>query len=85
MLGVPSEIYSYGTQYWLIIVPVILMAFVVSRVYLPVFSALNVGSSYEVCIHIEVVIFLKIRRLTRITNKTLLIKNRTQDIFAVLI
>lgn len=49
MLGVPSEIYSYGTQYWLIIVPVILMAFVVSRVYLPVFTALNVGSSYEVC------------------------------------
>ncbi|XP_018804423.1 PREDICTED: sodium-coupled monocarboxylate transporter 2-like isoform X2 [Bactrocera latifrons] len=47
MLGVPSEIYSYGTQYWLIIVSVILMAFVVSRVYLPVFTALNVGSSYE--------------------------------------
>ncbi|XP_036345374.1 sodium-coupled monocarboxylate transporter 1-like, partial [Rhagoletis pomonella] len=49
MLGVPSEIYTYGTQYWLIIVPIILMAFVVSKVYLPVFSTLNVGSSYEVC------------------------------------
>ncbi|XP_054742352.1 sodium-coupled monocarboxylate transporter 2 isoform X1 [Anastrepha obliqua] len=47
MLGVPAEIYSYGTQYWLIIVPVILMAIVVSKVYLPVFSTLNVGSSYE--------------------------------------
>ncbi|XP_067624951.1 sodium-coupled monocarboxylate transporter 2 [Eurosta solidaginis] len=47
MLGVPSEVYNYGTQYWLIIVPIILMTLVVSKVYLPVFSVLNVGSSYE--------------------------------------
>ncbi|XP_018804431.1 PREDICTED: sodium-coupled monocarboxylate transporter 2-like isoform X2 [Bactrocera latifrons] len=47
MLGTPSEIYNYGTQYWLIIISVILMAIVVSKVYMPVFSALRVSSSYE--------------------------------------
>ncbi|CAD6999970.1 unnamed protein product [Ceratitis capitata] len=47
MLGVPSEIYNYGTQYWLIMVSIVLMAVVVSKVYLPVFTTLNVGSSYE--------------------------------------
>ena len=48
VLGTPAEIYNYGTQYWLIIVPIFLMGFVVSYVYLPVFCALKVGSSYEV-------------------------------------
>lgn len=48
MLGTPSEIYNYGTQYWLIIIPIILMGFTVCYVFLPVFSSLRVGSSYEV-------------------------------------
>lgn len=48
VLGTPAEIYNYGTQYWLIIVPIFLMGFIVSYVYLPVFCALKVGSSYEV-------------------------------------
>lgn len=48
MLGTPSEIYNYGTQYWLIIIPIVLMGFTVSHVFLPVFSSLRVGSSYEV-------------------------------------
>lgn len=47
-MGTPSEIYTYGTQYWLIVIPVILMGFAVSTIYLPVFSTLRVGSSYEV-------------------------------------
>lgn len=49
VLGTPTEIYNYGTQYWLIIFPIFLMGFVVSYVYLPVFCSLKVGSSYEVC------------------------------------
>jgi solute carrier family 5 (sodium-coupled monocarboxylate transporter), member 8/12 len=49
VLGTPAEIYNYGTQYWLIILPIFLMGFIVSYVYLPVFCALKVGSSYEVC------------------------------------
>ncbi|XP_050319927.1 sodium-coupled monocarboxylate transporter 2-like [Bactrocera neohumeralis] len=47
MLGTPSEIYNYGTQYWFIIIPIILMAITVSKVYMPVFSVLKVSSSYE--------------------------------------
>lgn len=52
MLGTPSEIYNYGTQYWLILIPIILMGFTVSYVFLPVFSSLRVGSSYEVIIYL---------------------------------
>lgn len=48
ILGTPSEIYSYGTQYWFIIIAIIFMGFAVSLVYLPVFCKLKVGSSYEV-------------------------------------
>ncbi|XP_050319238.1 sodium-coupled monocarboxylate transporter 2-like [Bactrocera neohumeralis] len=47
MLGTPSEIYNYGTQYWLIIISILFMAIVVSKVYMPVFCALRVSSSYE--------------------------------------
>lgn len=52
VLGTPAEIYNYGTQYWLIIIPIFLMGFIVSYVYLPVFCSLKVGSSYEVCLFI---------------------------------
>lgn len=48
VLGTPAEIYNYGTQYWLIVIPIFLMGFIVSYVYLPVFCSLQVGSSYEV-------------------------------------
>lgn len=47
-MGTPAEIYNFGTQYWLIIVPIFLMGIAVSYVYLPVFTTLKVGSSYEV-------------------------------------
>lgn len=47
ILGTPSEIYNYGTQYWLILIPICLMGIVVSYVYLPVFASLKISSSYE--------------------------------------
>lgn len=47
ILGTPSEIYNYGTQYWVIIIPILLMGVVVSYVYLPVFASLKISSSYE--------------------------------------
>ena len=47
VLGTPAEIYNYGAQYCLIVVPIFLMGFIVSYVYLPVFCSLKVGSSYE--------------------------------------
>lgn len=48
VLGTPAEIYNFGSQYWLIVFPILLMGFIVSFVYLPVFCSLKVGSSYEV-------------------------------------
>lgn len=48
MLGTPSEIYNFGTQYWAIIFAICLSGIVVTFVYLPVFFKLQVYSSYEV-------------------------------------
>uniref|UniRef100_A0A1A9WDL5 Uncharacterized protein n=1 Tax=Glossina brevipalpis TaxID=37001 RepID=A0A1A9WDL5_9MUSC len=48
ILGTVSEIYYFGTQYWMIVIPIIFMAIAVSKIYLPVFSVLRVNSSYEV-------------------------------------
>ncbi|XP_043642649.1 sodium-coupled monocarboxylate transporter 1 isoform X1 [Drosophila teissieri] len=47
ILGTPAEIYNYGTQYFLIIVAISIQGLVVAYVYMPVFSALQVRSSYE--------------------------------------
>lgn len=47
ILGTPTEIYQYGTQYWLIVVAIFACGTTVVAVYLPVFSHLRVTSSYE--------------------------------------
>lgn len=47
VLGTPAEIYNFGTQYWLVVVSIFIMGVTVSYVYLPVFTKLRVGSSYE--------------------------------------
>lgn len=47
VIGTPTDIYYYGSQYWMIIISVILMGFVVSYVYLPVFQTLRLNSSYQ--------------------------------------
>ncbi|KAJ8934936.1 hypothetical protein NQ314_013095 [Rhamnusium bicolor] len=47
ILGTPSEIYNFGTQYWYIIIAIWLSGLVVAYVYLPVFLTLQVNSSYE--------------------------------------
>ncbi|XP_033166824.1 sodium-coupled monocarboxylate transporter 2 [Drosophila mauritiana] len=47
IIGTPSEIYHYGTQYYLIILAIILQGIAFSYVYLPVYSALQIGSAYE--------------------------------------
>uniref|UniRef100_A0A1L8DET3 Putative sodium-coupled monocarboxylate transporter 1 n=2 Tax=Nyssomyia neivai TaxID=330878 RepID=A0A1L8DET3_9DIPT len=47
LLGLPTEIYSYGTQYLYIISGVIMMGIVFSTVYLPVFQGLNITSTYQ--------------------------------------
>ncbi|EDW03923.1 sodium-coupled monocarboxylate transporter 2 [Drosophila grimshawi] len=47
ILGTTSEIYNYGTQYWFIAIAIILQGIAVSYIYIPVFTTLQVGSSYE--------------------------------------
>ncbi|XP_074040290.1 sodium/solute co-transporter-like 5A11 [Leptinotarsa decemlineata] len=47
ILGTPSDIYLFGTQYWFIVIAIWLSGLVVANVYLPVFLRLQVNSSYE--------------------------------------
>lgn len=48
LLGLPTEVYSFGVQYLYVIGGVILMGIVMGQVYLPVFHDLNITSTYEV-------------------------------------
>ncbi|KYB27649.1 Putative sodium-dependent multivitamin transporter-like Protein [Tribolium castaneum] len=47
MLGTPAEVYNFGAQYWLIVFAMSLSGLTVATVYLPVFTKLQVCSSYE--------------------------------------
>lgn len=49
LLGVPTEVYYYGTQYLFISVVNVVVIFVVLHIYLPVFYELQITSVYEVC------------------------------------
>ena len=48
ILGVPSEIYIFGTQYWLIIASYVILFPSVALIFVPVFRAVEISSSYEV-------------------------------------
>lgn len=50
LLGLPTEIYSYGIQYIYIALGVIAMGFAMAIFYLPVFHNLSITSTYEVSI-----------------------------------
>ncbi|XP_055375312.1 sodium-coupled monocarboxylate transporter 1 [Condylostylus longicornis] len=47
LLGLPTEVYSYGIQYVYVAGGVIFMGFVMGIFYLPVFHDLNITSTYE--------------------------------------
>ncbi|XP_063224315.1 sodium-coupled monocarboxylate transporter 2-like [Bacillus rossius redtenbacheri] len=47
LLGMPSEMYMYGTQYWVAVIPEVLVSVTMALVYLPVFYTLQITSSYE--------------------------------------
>jgi len=48
LLGVPAEVFYYGTVYWLVNVSSVVVALLVNYIYLPVFYSLQLTSSYEV-------------------------------------
>ncbi|XP_054288162.1 sodium-coupled monocarboxylate transporter 1-like [Macrosteles quadrilineatus] len=47
LLGVPAEIYLYGTQYYLIIVSMVVVSFLVIFCYIPVFYPLQLNSAFQ--------------------------------------
>lgn len=48
LLGIPAEIYAYGTQYLSVVVCNFVFYFVANYLYLPVFFELQSNSLYEV-------------------------------------
>ncbi|VVC95507.1 unnamed protein product [Leptidea sinapis] len=48
LLGSPTEVYMYGTQYSYIIIGIFLMSIFMTQVYLPVFHELKITSNYEI-------------------------------------
>lgn len=48
ILGAPSEIYTYGTQYWFLGVSYFLGLLIPAHVFIPVFYRLRLTSAYEV-------------------------------------
>ncbi|KRT79021.1 hypothetical protein AMK59_8383 [Oryctes borbonicus] len=47
ILGMPAEIYTYGTQFWMIITSEGLVSITMALAYLPVFYKLQITTSYE--------------------------------------
>ncbi|XP_026465208.1 LOW QUALITY PROTEIN: sodium-coupled monocarboxylate transporter 1-like [Ctenocephalides felis] len=47
LLGLPAEMYTYGTQYWMIVCPECFVSLTMALIYLPVFYKLQITSSYE--------------------------------------
>ncbi|KAJ8917425.1 hypothetical protein NQ315_005471 [Exocentrus adspersus] len=47
LLGNPAEMYTQGSQFWMICIPFILVVPLTSKFYLPVFMKLRLTSSYE--------------------------------------
>lgn len=48
ILGVPSEIYQFGTQYWFLGISYFLGLLIPAHVFIPVFYRLHLTSAYEV-------------------------------------
>lgn len=48
ILGVPAEMYTFGTQYWMIIISYVILFPTVALVFVPVFRAVDITSAYEV-------------------------------------
>ncbi|CAK9832019.1 Sodium-coupled monocarboxylate transporter 2 [Anthophora retusa] len=47
ILGLPAEMYVYGTQFWCVIIADSFVSLTMAAVYLPVFYGLGITSSYE--------------------------------------
>lgn len=48
LLGLPAEMYTYGTQLWMVVLSEWAVSLTIAIVYLPVFYNLQITSTYEV-------------------------------------
>lgn len=48
LLGAPSEMYTFGTQYWMMCLAACIVCVLVAVAYMPVFYTLQLTSTYEV-------------------------------------
>lgn len=48
LIGVPSEIYTFGTQYLIVSAVIGVVTVIVLQIYLPIFYELQLTSVYEV-------------------------------------
>jgi len=63
VLGTPSEVYNYGLIYWIIMLPIAISPLITNFIFLPVFFALKISSSYE---YLEIRFSSKIRLIASI-------------------
>ncbi|XP_065351292.1 sodium-coupled monocarboxylate transporter 2-like [Cloeon dipterum] len=47
VLGVPTEIYKHGLQYWAVMISGVFVSLSVAYIFLPIFSSLGISSSYQ--------------------------------------
>ena len=52
MLGLPSEVYRYGAQYWLAGVTLFLVCLTIGFVHVPLYTRLKLTSCYQASIHL---------------------------------
>jgi hypothetical protein len=48
IVGTPVEVYTYGTQYWMIWIGYLTMIFLATHIFVPVFYRLRLTSVFEV-------------------------------------
>lgn len=48
LLGVPSEIYTYGAQYYVLIISYFIICFTVAVIFVPMFRRVNITCANEV-------------------------------------
>lgn len=57
LLGVPSEIYTYGAQYYVLIVSYFIICFTVAVIFVPMFRRVNITCANEVSVEKILVCF----------------------------
>ncbi|XP_016064969.1 PREDICTED: sodium-dependent multivitamin transporter isoform X2 [Miniopterus natalensis] len=68
ILGVPSEIYRFGTQYWFLGCSYVLGLLIPAHIFIPTFYRLHLTSAYEMVIYMGVVLYAPSLALNAVTG-----------------